>query len=56
MQRTTKDFIKRRILNILIITVLSFIGVITYLGLHRDQIDPDEKFEVIVVNPEEMNK
>ena len=52
MKNTAKDFIRRRIINMVMVIIITFIFGITYLGLHQADIKPVEKIEQVEITPE----
>ncbi len=39
----------------LLITIIVFSGFIAYLGLHKVNIESNEKFEVVIITPSQVN-
>jgi hypothetical protein len=52
MKYSVKDAIRRRFINVIIITMISFIICISYLGIHKNKIEPLEKMQEIQITPQ----
>lgn len=52
MRNTAKDFIRRRVINMVVIIIITFIFSITYLGFHQGDTESVEKIEQVEITPE----
>ena len=56
MKYSVKDLIRRRLINIIVITIISLIISITYLGIHKSTVEPSEKREELQIIPNVSNQ
>ena len=56
MKYSVKDLIRRRLINIIVITIISLIISITYLGIHKSTVEPSEKREELQIIPKVSNQ
>ena len=52
MKNTAKAFIKRRVINMIVIITITLLFVITYLGFHQWDIEPVEIVTQVEINPQ----
>ena len=50
MKYSAKDFLRRRFINITVITIVSFIAGVVYLGFYKADVQPIEKVEEIEIS------
>jgi hypothetical protein len=53
MKNSHKEFIRKKILNILVITLMSFLIGVLYLGFYKADVTPIEKTEEITLTIED---